>query len=99
MANSESNMEMEEEEEVQVPDDQESNIELGSAQGSEGGKSDGEINEFYLKISGFYFLTGFNELTVRNISDLRRSLKYIKNFFYKNYKMGITGLGCEHSWL
>ena len=45
MANSESNMEMEEEE-VQVPDDQESNIELGSAQGSEGGKSDGEINEF-----------------------------------------------------
>ena len=46
MANSESNMEMEEEEEVQVPDDQESNIELGSAQGSEGGKSDGEINEF-----------------------------------------------------
>ena len=43
MINSELNM-AEEEEEVQVPEDKDSNIELGSLQGSEEEKSDGERN-------------------------------------------------------
>ena len=43
MISSELNM-AEEEEEVQVPEDKDSNIELGSLQGSEEEKSDGERN-------------------------------------------------------
>ena len=43
MISSELNM-AEEEEEVQVPEDKDSNIELGSVQGSEEEKSDGERN-------------------------------------------------------
>ena len=82
---------MEEDEEVQVPEDKDANIELGSLHGSEEERSDGELNVYQLragKYLGFCFLTGFNQLTVRNISDLRRSLIHFLFFPIKNDKLG-----------